>query len=405
MTARGGLARVFGLALALGTLCSAFSDAPARADSNFQTSVPSAILLDYDTGTILYEKDADRHFAPGTLAKVMTADVVFDALRAGKITMDTEFFVSPDAWRRGGGPSGTAAMFADVNKPVSVRNLLSGALVVSGNDAAITLAEGVGGSESGFAGLMNAQAKTIGMTNSVFRNATGFEDAAQVSTARDLALLGQHVIHTYPDYYPIFSEPSIKWNKIFQRNRDVLLGANIGADGLQVGWIKDGGYHALASAVQKDQRLVAVTLGAKSEKERLDETKRLLDWGFESFRPRRLFSAGKEIARARVFGGDRSSVGLTAHGPVLVLASRASGERVTAKVSYTGPLRAPVVKDTQVGELTVFRGQVGVLTVPLYTMADVPEGSLGRRAGDGLLTLMGDAIRDVAVKAVSRLQR
>ncbi len=377
---------------------------PAGAEAPFQTSVPSAILLDYDTGTILFEKEADRPFAPGTLAKVMTADVVFANLRSGKITLQTEFFVSPDAWRRGGGPSGGAAMFAEVNKPVSVKDLLSGALVVSGNDAAITLAEGIAGSEPVFATLMNAEAKRIGMTHTVFRNATGFSDPAQVSTARDLGLLGQAVIRDFPDYYPIFAEPGITWNKIHQRNRNPLLDTTLGVDGLQVGWIKDGGYHALASAKLKNQRLVAVTLGAKSEKERLEETKRLLDWGFQAFKPHELFAAGKEIARARVFGGTHGSVGLVAHGPVHVLASRVPGEQISAKVSYRGPLRAPVANDTEVGKLTVTRGGVAVLEVPLYTTADVPTGSLVRRAGDGALTLMGDAIRDLAVKAVATLR-
>lgn len=376
----------------------------ARADGPFQTQIPSAILIDYRTGTILFEKEADRPMEPGTLVKVMTADVVFANLSSGKVKLDTEFFVSPDAWRRGGGPSGGAAMFAEVNKPVQVKDLLVGALAISGNDAAITLAEGIAGQESVFAGLMNDTAKRIGMKNTVFRNATGFADPAQVSTARDLALLAQHVIRTYPDYYAFFAAPSIDWSKIFQRNRNPFLQAGIGADGLQVGWLKEAGYNAMVSAVQKDQRLIAVTLGAKSEKERLDETRRLLDWGFQSFQQRQLFSAGREVGRAQVFGGAAGSVGLVAHGPVLVLSSRLQGDRITAKITYKGPLRAPVVKDTEVGHLTVYRGQVDVLEVPLYTVADVPVGSLARRAGDGALTLMGDTLRDLTRKALAKLQ-
>lgn len=376
----------------------------ARADGSFQTPIPSAILIDYRTGTILYEKEADRPMEPGTLVKVMTADVVFANLSSGKVKLDTEFFVSPDAWRRGGGPSGGAAMFAEVNRPVQVKDLLVGALAISGNDAAITLAEGIAGQESVFAGLMNDKAKRIGMKNTVFRNATGFADPAQVSTARDLALLAQHVIRTYPDYYSFFAAPSIDWSKIFQRNRNPFLQAGIGADGLQVGWLKEAGYNAMVSAVQKEQRLIAVTLGAKSEKERLDETRRLLDWGFQSFQQRQLFSAGREVGRAQVFGGAAGSVGLVAHGPVFVLSSRLQGDRITAKITYKGPLRAPVVKDTQVGHLTVYRGQVDVLEVPLYTVADVPVGSLARRAGDGALTLMGDTLRDLTRKALAKLR-
>ena len=392
------------LAAVLG-LCAVLAGAPAAAaDGVFQASVPSAILVDYETGSVLFEKEADRPMAPASLAKVMTAAVVFENLRAGKIKLDTEFFVSPDAWRRGGGPSGGAAMFAEVNKPVPVNDLLTGALAISGNDAALTLAEGVGGSESVFVRLMNETAQKLGMRNSVFRNATGFADTAQVATARDLATLARHVIRTYPDYYPIFARPSIDWNKIRQRNRNPFLEAGIGADGLQVGWLKEVGYNGLVSAVggAHRQRLIAVVLGAKTEKERLDETKRLLDWGFQSFQQRALFSAGTEVTRAKVFGGASSSVGLAARGPVFVLASRVSTERVVARVTYKGPLVAPVAKDTQVATLTISRGPAKVLDVPLYTTTDVPVGSLVSRAVDGAFTLTGDGLRDVVGKVIAK---
>ncbi|MEP9347435.1 D-alanyl-D-alanine carboxypeptidase family protein [Xanthobacter sp. KR7-225] len=402
-----GAGLVSRLAAALG-LCAALAAGvgpAAAADGAFQSNAPAAILVDYETGSVLYEKEADRPVAPASLAKVMTAAVVFESLRAGKIKLDTDFFVSPDAWRRGGGPSGGAAMFAEVNKPVPVNDLLTGALAISGNDAALTLAEGVGGSESVFVRLMNEAAQKLGMRNSVFRNATGFADAAQVATARDLATLARHVIRTYPDYYPIFARPGIDWNKIRQRNRNPFLEAGIGADGLQVGWLKEVGYNGLVSAVggAHRQRLIVVVLGAKTEKERLDEAKRLLDWGFQSFQQRALFSAGAEVARAKVFGGAASSVGLAARGPVFVLASRVSTERVVARVTYKGPLVAPVVKDTQVATLTISRGPAKVLEVPLYTTSDVPVGSLASRALDGALTLAGDGLRDVVGKVLAKL--
>ncbi|MFG1344382.1 D-alanyl-D-alanine carboxypeptidase family protein [Xanthobacter autotrophicus DSM 431] len=379
--------------------------ATALRAADFQTSIPSAILIDYETGTILFEKDADKKIAPGTLAKVMTADVVFSQLNAGKIAIDTPFVVSVNAWRRGGGPSGGAAMFAEVNKPAPVGELLAGALVVSGNDAAIALAEGVGGTESQFAQMMNAEAQAIGMTNSDFRNATGFADPGQVSSARDLAVLAAHIIRTYPSYYPVFARPNIDWNHIKQRNRNVLLDAGIGADGLQVGWLKDAGYHALGSSVQNGQRVVVATLGAKSEKERLEETRKLVEWGFQSFRQRQIFAADQEVGRAQVFGGAETSVGLVGKGPVTMLTPRAGGERVSARVIYTGPLRAPVTKGAEVGRLEVTRGQVKVLDVPLYTAADVPVGTLMERALDGGLTLMGDSIRDLARRALAKLHK
>lgn len=392
------------IALLVGALA-VMAAAPARAADGFQTSVPSAALVDYDTGTVLFDKDADRRIAPGTLTKVMTADVVFSQLKAGKIALDTPFTVSVNAWKRGGGPSGGAAMFAEVNKPAPVGELLAGALVVSGNDAAITLAEGIAGTESEFAQQMNAAAKSIGMTNSDFRNATGFADAGQYSTARDLALLAAHVIRTYPEYYPIFARPSIEWNRIRQRNRNVLLDAGVGADGLQVGWLKEAGYHALGSAVQNGQRLIVVVLGARSEKERLDETRRLLEWGFQSFRQRVIFAADGEVGRAQVFGGASGTVGLVAGRPVAVLTPRSGNDRISARVVYQGPLRAPVAKGVEVGRMEVSRGQVKVLEVPLYTKEDVPAGSLIDRALDGGLTLMGDSVRDLARRAMAKLQK
>ncbi|MET3352597.1 UNVERIFIED_ORG: D-alanyl-D-alanine carboxypeptidase (penicillin-binding protein 5/6) [Xanthobacter viscosus] len=377
----------------------------AGAADGFQTQAPSAILVDYDTGTILFEKDADRRIAPGTLAKVMTADVVFSQLKAGKIALDTPFTVSVNAWRRGGGPSGGAAMFAEVNKPAPVGELLAGMLVVSGNDAAMALAEGIGGTESEFSQMMTEQAKAIGMANSDFRNATGFADPGQFSTARDLSLLARHIIRTYPDYYPVFARPGIEWSRIKQRNRNVLLDAGIGADGLQIGWVKDVGYHVLGSAVQNGQRLIVVVLAAKSEKERLDETRKLVEWGFQSFRQRVIFAADQEVGRAQVFGGAASSVGLVGGRPVSVLTPRAGNERITARAIYTGPLLAPVTKGTQVGRLEVTRGQTKVLEIPLYTQEDVPVGSLVDRALDGGLTLMGDSVRDLAKRTMAKLHK
>ncbi len=378
---------------------------PAAAQSAFQAHVPAAMLVDFETGTILYEKDADRQLPPSSLVKVMTAAVVFGQIKAGKITPDTPFMVSVNAWRRGGGPSHGAAMFAEVNKPVRVEDLLQGAIVVSGNDAAIALAEGVAGTEGEFAMRMNATAKQIGMSNSEFRNPTGFDDPAQLSTARDMATLAQYVIRTFPEQYKLFALPGIDWNKIKQRNRNTLLNAGVGADGLQEAWLKEGGYHLLGSAVQNGQRLVVVVLGAKSEKERLDEARKLLDWGFQSFHQRVIFAEGAEVGRAQVFGGTSGSVGLTAKGPVRVLTSRRGGERITARVSYLGPLRAPVAKGTPVGQMEVTRGDIKVLEVPLFTTDDVPVGSLWERALDGGMTFLGDSARDLVAQGLAKLHK
>lgn len=385
--------------LALG----AFAAAPARAQSAFQTPVPSAILVDFTTGAILFDKDSEKAFAPGSTVKIMTALVVFDDIRSGKITPDTTFTVSENAWRRGGGPSGGAAMFVPIKSNTRVGDLVIGMITVSGNDAAITLAEGVAGTEGEFANKMNAKAQELGLTSSDFRNATGFADPAQRSSARDMAQISRYLIRTYPGLYPMFSVPDIEWSKVKQRNRNPLLSAGVGADGLQVAWLKDAGYHLVGSAVQNNQRLIVALMGAKSEKERIEEAKRLLEWGFHSFEHRQLFAADTELGRATVFGGAAGSVGLAAHGPVMLLMPRNSQDKLVAKVTYNGPLKAPVTKGTEVAQLEISRGPLKVLELPLVTTEDVGVGSLWQRALDGAGVLVGDTARDLGQKVMAKI--
>lgn len=377
--------------------------APAAAQSTFQTGAPSAILVDFATGAILFEKDSEKSFAPGGIVKVMTALVVFDEIHIGKITPESTFVVSENAWRRGGGPSGGAAMFVPVKNPTRVDDLLVGMLTVGGNDAAITLAEGVAGTELAFALKMNEKGQQLGLTGSDFRNATGFADPAQKSTARDMAQVARYLIRTYPNFYPMFSVPDIEWSKVKQRNRNALLNAGVGADGLQAAWIKDGGFHIVSSAVQNNQRLIAVVMGAKSEKERLDETKRLLEWGFHSFEHRKLFAEDAELGRATVFGGAQGSVGLAARGPVTLLMPRNSPDKLVAKVTYNGPLKAPVAKGAEVARLEITRGPLKVMELPLVTTEDVPVGTLWQRALDGAGIMVGDTARDLGQKVMAKL--
>ena len=377
---------------------------PAAAQSAFQTAAPSAILVDFATGAILFDKDSERAMAPGSIVKIMTAAVVFDEIRLGKITPETPFTISVNAWRRGGGPSGGAAMFAEVNKPYRVEDLLIGALVVSGNDAAIALAEGVAGTESAFALKMGELGASIGLTGSSFRNATGFADPDQRTTARDMAQLSRYIIRTYPDQYHVFAVPDIEWSKVKQRNRNTLLNAGVGADGLQMAWLKDAGYHVVGSAVQNNQRLIVAVMGAKTEKERIEEARRLLEWGFHSFEHRQLYAADTELGRAAVFGGDAGSVGLVARAPVTLLMPRNSQDKIVARVTYSGPLRAPVTKGTQVATMEISRGQLKVLEVPLVTTEDVPVGSLWQRALDGAGVLVGDTARDLGQQAMAKVQ-
>ena len=368
----------------LAAACALALAQPARAQS-FQTAAPHAILMDAESGSVLFEKAADEPFAPASMAKLMTTDIVFEALKSGRLSMDTEFTVTEDAWKRGGAGGGGSSMFAQVNSRIKMADLLRGLIVQSGNDAAITIAENMAGSEEAFAGLMNQRAKEIGLTNSTFRNATGYSAPDQKVTARDMAKLALHIIDTYPDYYKIFSEKEFTWNKIRQQNRNPLLALDIGADGLKTGYLEESGYALTGSAVQNGQRLVLVVSGLKTARDRASESRKLMEWGFRAFEPRQVFAPGETVAEASVFGGQSGSVPLVAKKPVRVLLPRGSSDRVSARAIYTGPLIAPVEEGQRVGILRVQRGDTVALDQPLFAGAAVEPGTLSQRAMDAAL--------------------
>jgi D-alanyl-D-alanine carboxypeptidase (penicillin-binding protein 5/6) len=357
-----------------------------KKDDAFQTSAPHAILIDADSGSVLFERNPDELIFPASLAKLMTAEVVFNEIRQGNIKLDQEFFVSENAWRYGGAPSHTTSMFAAINSRVKVEDLLRGVIVQSGNDACIALAEGIEGNENAFAEKMTSRAREIGLSKSTFGNSTGLPSADTKTTARELAKLAQHIIRTYPDFYPIYSEREFTWNKIRQLSRNPLL--TTGADGLITGSSKEGGYGLVGSAVQNGLRLIVVVNGMKSEKERADDARKLLEWGFRSFESRLLFAEGQTVGEAKVFGGEKGYVPLVSSGAVRLMVPRAVNERIIARVTYTGPLPAPVEEGRPVGLLKVWRGDNVALEVPLHTGESVAAGNLSQRAFDAVTELV-----------------
>ncbi len=256
--------------------------------------------------------------------------------------LDTEFTVSENAWRRGGAGSGGSSMFAQLNSSIKLSDLLRGIIVQSGNDASIAVAEGIAGTEDNFARMMTERARELGLTQSTFRNATGYGHPEQKVTMRELAKLAIHIIETYPELYKIFGEREFTWNKIRQQNRNPLLTLDIGADGLKTGNIDESGYGLIASAVQNGQRLVLVVNGLKTARERAAESRKLLEWGFRSFESRQLFAADETVGEAQVYGGDRRSLPLVSPKPIRVLMPRGSNERLAARIVYQGPIMAPV---------------------------------------------------------------
>jgi D-alanyl-D-alanine carboxypeptidase (penicillin-binding protein 5/6) len=365
---------------------------PAQAQG-FQTAATHAILVDADSGAVLFEKAPDDPFPPASMAKLMTAEIVFRELTAGRLTMDRELVVSENAWRKGGGRADGSSMFAPLNSSVKIGDLLRGLIVQSGNDAAIALAEGIAGSEDNFARLMNERAKEIGLTRSTFRNPTGYGHPEQRMSARDLAKLSLHIIETYPEYYKIYSEREFTWNKIRQQNRNPLLAEFQGADGLKTGYLEESGYALSGTAVQNGQRLIMVISGLKTMRDRASEARKLLDYGFRTFEGRQLFEKDVVVGEAQVFGGDRSAVPLVSNRPVRVLLPRGANEPIVARIAYTGPLKAPIKKGKEVARLKVMRGEAQALDMPLYAAEDVGVGTLTQRAVDGLMEFGSGWIR------------
>ncbi|MEX6507954.1 D-alanyl-D-alanine carboxypeptidase family protein [Jiella sp. M17.18] len=373
---------VFTLAAAVLTAagaCGAFAQ-PEETKPAIETSAKEAMILDGGTGTILFQKDPDTAFPPASLAKMMTMDIVFEAIRSGQLKLDTEFPVSVNAWRTGGAPSGTSTMFAAVKSSVPVSALIRGAIVQSANDACIILAEGMAGSEEKFAEQMNKRAAELGMTGSHFVNPTGLPADGQHVTVRDLIKLARHIRTTYPDLYKIYAEPSFEWNKILQRNRNPLLSLDIGADGMETGYTEASGYALLGVTDTGGRTTYLAMSGLKTSKDRAEEAKKLLTWANQSFDRENLFKSGERVGYAGVFGGDAGSVPLMAKRSVDILVPHHGEDRIKARIRYNGPLTAPIEAGETVASLDVMLDDRTVLSRDLVAGASVARGSFTDRA-------------------------
>jgi len=359
-----------------------------KEEGGFEGDAPTAILIEATSGSVLFEKNADELRAPSSMMKLMTAELVFHAIQQGDIKLTDEYHVSENAWRRGGAPSGTSTMFAAIHSKVSVDDLLHGAIIPSGNDACIVLAEGIAGSERDFAEKMTARARELGMTQSTFANSNGLPDPGNKMTVRELAMLARHIIRTYPEFYKLFGEREFAWNKIRQQNRNPLLTSLEGADGLKTGYTKEGGYGMVGSAVQNGIRLIVVVNGLEDTEDRASEAKKMLEWGFRNFETRTLFAASQPVGYARVFGGESRSVQLASPEPIQVMVQKAGGDKLIARVVYNGPVRAPVEAGQKIGVVRVWRGANVAMEAPVYAAEAVGVGSTMRRAIDGVSELV-----------------
>jgi len=370
-----------------------------KEEGGFDGDAPTAILIEAASGSVLFEKNADELRAPSSMMKLVTVEVVFHALKEGKVKLSDEYRISENAWRRGGAPAGGSTMFAVLNSKISIDDLLHGAIIQSGNDACIALAEGMAGNERIFAAdFMTKRARELGLTKSTFANSNGLPDAGNKMTVRELAKLARHLIQTYPEFYKLFGEKEFTWNKIRQQNRNPLLTTLEGADGLKTGYTKEGGYGMVGSAVQNGIRLIVVVNGLEDPDDRATEAKKMLEWGFRNFEVRTLIAADQTVGYAKVFGGESRSVKLTSPEPIKVMVPKNGNEKLIARIIYNGPVRAPIQSGQPVGIVRVWRGANIAMEQTVYAAESIGTGSTIRRAMDGASELVIGMFRAGAEK-------
>ncbi len=339
-----------------------------------ETEAREAILVDIESGRVLFEKNADESMPPSSMTKIMTIYLVFDRLADGRLTLQDELPVSERAWRKGG-----SKMFVEVGDKISIENLLRGIIVQSGNDACIVVAEGLSGTEEAFAREMTERGREIGLTNSVFRNSTGWPDPEHRMTARDLFQLAYRTVVDFPQYYHYFAETTFTWSDITQSNRNPLLYKDMGSDGLKTGHTEEAGYGLTASAVRDGRRLVLVVNGLPSERARSEESERLIEWGFREFSNYPLFSEGEVVDQAEIWLGEEETVGLTLQEPLSATLSHREYEEMTVSVHYDGPLPAPIEQGQEVATLRISAPGMEPLEYPLFAASSVEKvGPVGR---------------------------
>ncbi len=399
--ARALIAAVVAVGIACGSVSFAANNSVQGAkkdDGGYDTDAPTAILIEAGSGSVLFEKNPDELRPPSSMMTLMTAEVVFRAVKAGDIKLTDQYLVSENAWRKGGAPAGGPTMFAAIHSRVPVDDLLRGAIIQNGNNSCMILAEGIAGNEKAFAEMMTKRARELGLTKSSFANASGLPDPGNKMTVRELAKLARHIIQTYPDFYRLFGEREFTWNKIRQQNRNALLNSLEGADGLKTGFTKDGGYGMVGSAVQNGMRLIVVVNGLDDPDDRVTEAKKLLEWGYRNFEARTLFAAQQPVGYARVFGGESRSVKLTSPEPIKVMVQKNGSDKLIARIVYNGPVPAPIEPGQRVGFVKVWRGTNVAVEAPVVAAESVATGSTVRRAIDGASELVIGMFRAGAEK-------
>ena len=339
-----------------------------------ETSAREAVVIDHATGTELFEKNAHESMPPASMTKIMTAYMVFERLKDGRLSLDDTFLISKKAWQKGG-----SKMFIEVGREIRVGDLLRGVIIQSGNDASIALAEGIAGSEAAFAEMMTEKARELGLENTTFKNATGWPHPEHRTTAAELAEISRQLIQRFPEYYHYFAEREFTWNDIRQFNRNPLLRRNIGVDGLKTGHTQNAGYGLTASAEREGRRVTVVVNGLQTPRQRASEAARLLQWGFREFESYTFFEAGETVETAPVWLGEAERVPLVVDESLSMVVKREAREDMTVKVIYESPIPAPIEKGDALATLRIEVPGQETREAVLKAGAAIPQkGPLGR---------------------------
>ncbi len=359
---------------------------------NAQALIPAApdlgakswVLIDATTGKILTGNNINQQIAPASLTKMMTSYIAAEEIAEGRLTLDQELTVSTNAWRKGGAKTGGSTMFLNEKSSVTVEDLLYGLVVQSGNDAAIVLAEHIGGTEDNFADMMNQQATLLGMENTNFSNSTGWPDVSLYSSAYDMALLAQALIQNHPEHYTIYSEKSFTYNGISQRNRNSLLWQDNSVDGLKTGHTKDAGYCLVASALRNDMRLISVVMGAGSTSRRLEASKKLLAWGFRYFRTRTLYEPNVSLQSQRLWKGLQGNINIGLLEPITLTLPRSASKNINAEFTVNNYIEAPIDYGDILGAIKITMGNDVVYEGDLISLESVGQSPFYQRLWDSI---------------------
>lgn len=354
---------------------------PAHA---FEVQAPQAYMVDLQTDTVLFDKNATQKMAPSSMSKIMTAHLVFERLKSGDIKLTDTLPVSKEAWQTGG-----TKMFVNINSAVSIDDLLKGVIVQSGNDACVVLAEGLSGNEAAFAEEATRKAHAMGATNTTFRNATGLPHEEHLTTAKDLALIAEKTIQEFPEFYAkYYGLKEFTYNNIKQGNRNTLLSKNIGADGMKTGHTDAGGYGIVASAKQGDRRIIVVINGLPSMQAREKEAMALLNWGFNYFKNYKIFGKGTVVDVVDVWGGTEKIVPLVANQDIILTLPRSQRKDLQVKLVYDSPLAAPFKAGDKVGFIEITAPGHGVKQIPLTVGKDVERAWFPTRIKNSVTYLL-----------------